>query len=67
MKDFLFLRGFESKETIQINLNETDTGVITQHEYNRRRDQMAQQLYLERYYELQRRAEENRIEELNRI
>lgn len=67
MKDFLFFRGYEKKRTYTINLQEIPSGVISQDEYNRRRDFEAHQRYLETYYELQRVAEERRIEELNSI
>lgn len=68
MKDFLFFRGYEKKiRTYTINLQEIPSGVISQDEYNRRRDFEAHQRYLETYYKLQRVAEERRIEELNSI
>ena len=66
MKDFRFFRGF-NEDTIEINLTQTNNGIITQHEYNRRRDIAAHEDYLRRYYELQRLNEERRIEELNQI
>ncbi len=67
MKDFRFFRGF-NEGTIEINLTQTNNGIITHYEYNRRRDIMAShEDYLRRFYELQRLNEERRIEERNRI
>jgi len=73
MKDFRFLRGYGQDENV-IDLTQTTQGVITQVEYNLRRDLEAYrrnlneyERYLTRYYEMQRHMEEARIEELNRI
>lgn len=66
MKDFRFFRGFD-EGIIEINPTQTNNGIITQHEYNRRRDIAAHEDYLRRYYEIQRLNEERRIQELNQI
>lgn len=48
MKDFLFFRGYIKK----------NSEVISQHEYNLRRDVMAQEEYQRNYYEQMRRLDE---------
>jgi hypothetical protein len=70
MKDFRFFRGYGQDE----NVIDVTQGVITQEEYNLRRDLEAyrrnlneHERYLTRYYEMQRHIEEARREELNRI
>lgn len=53
MKDFKFLRG------------DSDSEVISQYEYNRRRDAMAEEQYRFRYYEQMRRLDELLEEQRN--